>query len=123
MATIDARYIGVSTQHTHKRFSGATTAATLVAAQGTGISIVPVLFRWVATVAGSVFLTATSGGGSIFRSQFLANSQEQGVPWWDTGLPPNTPITLEVPSDCGVGEFDIWWVVVRGGAGAGATTQ
>jgi hypothetical protein len=123
MATLDGRYLGVGTQHVHKRWTGATTAATLVAAPGTGFTICPVRFRWCGTVVASLFLTATSGGGSFFRTSFLINGVNQETAWWDTLLPSNQPITLECATDPGAAEFDIWFIVVRGGAGAGALVQ
>ena len=124
MAHIDARYIGVSTQHVHKVFASNVTDVILASNFGTGISIVPVRFRWQASGAGSMFLTlGTAGAASIFRTAALANNQEQNSAWWDASYAANTEIRLQVPSTLGAGEFDIWFVVVRGGAGAGALVQ
>jgi hypothetical protein len=93
---------------------------------GTGFSIVPVHFRWAASSQGSLFLTYGTAGAaaSIFRAQTIINLQNQESAWWDPNpASVNTEIRLQVKSTLGVGEFDMWFVVVRGGAGAGALTQ
>jgi hypothetical protein len=125
MATIDPRIGGIPTQHIHKVFASNATDVILVSNFGTGISIVPIHFRWAASGQGSIFLTyGTAGAASIFRTQTLAAFQNQDDAWWDPNPSSvNTEIRIQVPSTLGTGEFDIWFVVVRGGAGAGALTQ
>ena len=123
MAMIDPKYKGWPVQHSHKRLSGATTGATMVSALGTGISCCPVYIRCSASVAVSMFLSLGSSAGSFWRSNFIVGKGEISMPWWDNTLTPNTSINLEVPTDPGVGEFDLWWIAWRSGAGSSGTGQ
>lgn len=123
MASIDPRYGGTRIIHKHMAFSAAVAATTLVTALATGVTLIPVHFRWAASNAGSVFLTVGSGGASIWRGAFLANNENQDTAWWDTSITAATAIEIAVLSAVGQGEFDIWFTAVRGGAGAGALVQ
>ena len=120
---IDPKFLGARIQHRHFFFSGAVVATALVTAAGTGISIAPLYFRWNGSVSASILLTAGSSGASIFRSRFVISNAEMQTPWWDNVIAANTGIFIEIPTDPGVGEFDIWFIFVRTGAGAGGTVQ
>ena len=120
---IPSKVAGYTVQHVHKRFSGATTFATVVSALGTGLSIVPIYFRFNGSVAASMFLTIGSGGASIFRTRFVVSNAEMNTPWWDSTYAANTPILIEMATDPGVGEFDIWFIAMRTGAGQSGTGQ
>ena len=113
--------------HRNHPFGTGAAATLLVTAPGTGLSLVPIAFAWMASGAGSFTLTKGSGGASYFAGGFLANGQWQQVPWWDDGViegvGANTSLEIVKAAGVGLGNFHVWYMIRRIGAGEGGTTQ
>lgn len=112
--------------HRNHAFATGAAATTLVTAQATGLAIVPVYMAWVASAAGSFTLTKGSGGASYFAGGFLAG-QVQSTDWWDDGVTEGvgaaTSLEIVKAAGVGAGQFHVWYMIVRIGAGGGGTTQ
>lgn len=100
----------------------ATAASDTVSAAGTGLSIIPIWYHLTASAAGSAVVYAGTGGSALIRLKFGANSVQSG-PWWDPGVTANKLLVLEVEGAVGVGQFAVWYVIVRSGAGNSGTGQ
>lgn len=111
-------------QHKHHQFATGAAATTLVTALGTGFAIVPIYWRLSASALGTVLLENGSGGASIMRTSALVNHEEQASPWWGlTEVSAATAIEITKATGIGAGEFDLWYIIVRMGAGDGGNTQ
>ena len=113
--------------HKNHAFGTGAAATAIIAAPGTGLSLVPVQFAWMASAAGSFTLTKGSGGASYFAGGFLANGEWQSIPWWDDGvvegIGANTSLEIVKANAIGAGNFHVWYMIRRIGAGEGGTTQ
>lgn len=114
-------------RHMRHAFATGAGATVLVTAPGTGLVIVPTYMAWRASAAGSITLTKGSGGASAFGASFQSNGLWDYVPWWDDGsvntIGANTSIEITKATGCGAGEFNVWYVIVRLGAGDSGTGQ
>jgi len=124
---IPTRFGNKPIRHMRHVFATGAAATTLVTAPATGLVIVPVYMSWRASAAGSITLTKGSSGASAFTAAFQANGLWETVPWWDDGaansIGAGTSIEILKATGCGAGEFNIWYVICRLGAGDGGTNQ
>lgn len=111
---------------THAFGTGAATT-TLLAAPGTGLAIVPVYMYWHASAVGSFTLQKGLSGSVMLHGNFQTAHIPDQLPWWDDGasetVGANTAIAIVKADGCGAGEFHLWYVICRLGAGGGGTTQ
>lgn len=98
----------------------ATAASGATGAPGTGIAFIPVGFHCIASAAGSAAVYAGTGGSELIRLKLLAGTEYSGA-WWDPGVTANKQLVLEVEGAVGVGQFAVWYIAVRKGAGDSGT--
>jgi hypothetical protein len=92
---------------------------------GTGLVAVPV-YGWVsASVAGGNFAVLNGTAGSIlFRGVTSAGGVEELQFWESPGaLAQGKCPVIETTGNVGINEFHVYYIVCRGGIGAGATVQ
>lgn len=110
-------------QHSHHAWATGVAATVMITAKGTGLSIVPVWYRYQSSAAGSITLFAGSGGASVMHARVVTAGDERSGPWWDpSGVGSNTDLEIIKELGIGKGEFDMWYVIIRVGAGAGGNT-
>lgn len=111
-------------QHMRHAFTDGAASVVLVTAKGTGLNIMPIWYRYQASAAGSMTLFAGTAGASVFHCRVVTAGDERNGPWWDpTGVGANKHIMIEKEAGVGKGEFEIWYIVVRTGAGGSGTGQ
>jgi len=100
----------------------ATAASGATDAPGTGLAFIPVYYSFSASAAGSAAVYAGTGGSELIRIKFAANTPVSGA-YWDSDIEPAKRLVLEVEGAVGVGQFNVWYVVHRVGAGSSGTGQ
>lgn len=103
-----------------KLLNFATAASGASGEPGTGVAYIPVWWQIVASAAGSAAVYAGTGGSELIRLKFGAADEKCGA-WWDPGVTANKRLVLEVEGAVGVGQFAVWYVAVRQGAGNSGT--
>ena len=62
-----------------------------------------------------------------FAGGFLANGEWQAVPWWDDGVVEGigaaTSLEIVKAAGVGAGNFHVWYMIRRIGAGSGGNDQ
>lgn len=100
----------------------ATAASTSVAAAGTGLRLVPVYWRFTSSGIGSGVIYAGTGGSTLIMTKFGAAAAGDGY-YWDDNATSNKGLVLEMEGAVGVGQFQVWYVVKRMGAGSDGLGQ
>lgn len=100
----------------------ATAASGAGAAAATGLRYVPIYWTLSASAAGSAAVYAGTGGSELIRIKFGAAALVDGY-YWDNVLQSNKLLVAEVEGAVGVGQFNVYYVAVRRGAGSGGTEQ
>lgn len=124
---IPERFRDKTIKHRAYTFATGVAATVCVTAPGTGLAIVPIYMAWHASAAGSFTLKKGSGGSTYFHGAFTINNELAGTPWWDDGasesIGSNTALELVTAATPGAGQFHVWYVVCRLGAGDSGTGQ
>ena len=125
MELIDPRFKRSPIKHAQIRFASNASLGTtgaLIAAGATGYANLIVYWKVCASAVASMGMLNGSGGTNFWNIHTIINETQQG-PWWDTGAQgAATPVYAVSADGVGSGVIDVWYISVRRGAGAGATT-
>lgn len=120
MILVPRDYIHKKPQLVKLQFSTAASGAS--GAPGTGIRYVPVYWQLSASGVGSGAIYAGTAGSELLRLKWGAAANIDGC-FWDNEGTANKRLVLEVEGAVGIGEFNVWYVAKRAGAGDSGTTQ
>ena len=88
----------------------------------TGLRAVPVYWTISASAAGSAAVYAGTSGSELIRLKFGAADPKSGY-YWDNETTAGNPLVVEVEGGVGVGQFNVYYLVVRRNAGDSGTAQ
>ena len=118
-------------RHTHVDFSTTVASTIMATAPGTGLICIPVYYRVMASslaaaVASVNFRVATTAGTVVIGVGAPTSGLPTEGPWWDdqtaAGVGANNALVLQAAAGIGNGTADLWYVIVRSGAGGAGTT-
>lgn len=117
-------YHDQSTRHFSEGASLATSGSASFAAPGTGMVFIPIYCWNTASAVASLTYYNGTGGSAIFTVKTQAGGTWDFNFWEEPGnMAANKCPVLESNATIGVHEFHVYAIVVRNGAGAGATSQ
>lgn len=113
-------------RHTTLAFSTAVASTIMATAPGTGLTAVPVYYRiYASAIASAAWRVATTAGSVVISAPLKTINEVVEGPWWDdqtaAGAGANNNIVLQVAGTPGNGQADLWYIVVRSGAGDSGT--
>lgn len=103
----------------HLRVNSATLASNSVAAAGTGFVFVPVYAWAVGSAAATLTCFNGTGGSNLFEWKLVPGTYAEMYFWEEPSvMSTNKCLVIESNTGIGVHDFHVWYVKVRGGAGA-----